>query len=101
MAKKEVEVTLTKVEEFYIQNNHNMTPEELADVLQKPVEVVAKFHSTLKEVRETQAQKIIRMQGVHHGGATIMTPALSDITDKTRLKNPPKVTNRTRPIKEE
>jgi hypothetical protein len=103
MTKKEKEKTvhvLTKAEQFFIENNWEMPPEDLAVELGVDVDVIAAFHSTVKKVNETQVQKTINAQGVIHGSATIMTPGLSELTDKTRLQTTPKVSKATRKIKE-
>ena len=79
---------ITKVEQFYLDNNSNLDTSDLAKDLNRSVAFIKKHVKTVDTGHVDTAQEKQEMSelfGHKEGrGVTIMTPAASEIADETR-----------------
>src|SRR5574343_477765 len=76
--KKEIENTLGEVDKFYIENNTDMSIEELAQKLSKPIAVIESYCKTALERLNSQGRvNKLLSKPAKHGGVVSMTQAAS------------------------
>ena len=75
---------LSKAEKFYIENNPDMTVDDIASDLNRSTYVVGKYMAKIASDKSDTQNVSDLMARKEDKGVTIMTPSASQVSDETR-----------------